>query len=490
MTARSHFQIIWRRRWYILLATLLIAGGVYGYTSTRAKTYRAQAELNAIPGQTSSSQTVSQTDTVFLASTYAQLGTTRPIITDAVNRSHLPIDESTAAGRLTVTASTQVGFITVAATGPTTADATALAQGEVQALTAAVATQQTAATNAALAPVQQQITQLGKQLATLPSGSPAQAALQSEYQALIQSAATRQLAQANQLNVISPARADSSPVSPTPIRDALLAFVTALVVTAELAVGIELLGDRFSHDDLEEEITRVTGLPILASVPRAGGPDVVEAFRTLRTNLLFMDSGEEVRTIAVVSHEPGSGKSFTSINLATSIAELGIPTALVDGDMRRPAINGRLGLPRSPGLSDVLHAGGASNAMHQNGSDPNLWVIPAGGTPADPAGMLGRQLGPRVFSALPRPHIFILDTPAQAVFPDALVIAVQCDATVLVVDPRLSRRRAVRATVRQLRQVNARLIGVVMNRTAVPGRQYGGYAYRYRRQGDRVASKS
>jgi Mrp family chromosome partitioning ATPase len=128
--------------------------------------------------------------------------------------------------------------------------------------------------------------------------------------------------------------------------------------------------------------------------------------------------------------------------------------------------------------------------MHQNGSDPNLWVIPAGGTPADPAGMLGRQLGPRVFSALPRPHVFILDTPAQAVFPDALVIAVQCDATVLVVDPRLSRRRAVRATVRQLRQVNARLIGVVMNRTAVPGRQYGGYAYRYRRQGDQVASKS
>src|SRR5437879_12965468 len=112
MTARGHFQIIWRRRWYILLATLLIAGGVYGYTSTRAKTYRAQAELNAIPGQTPSSQTVSQSDTVFLASTYAQLGTTRPIITDAVNRSHLPIDESTAAGRLTVTTSTQVRFVT------------------------------------------------------------------------------------------------------------------------------------------------------------------------------------------------------------------------------------------------------------------------------------------------------------------------------------------------------------------------------------------
>ena len=129
-------------------------------------------------------------------------------------------------------------------------------------------------------------------------------------------------------------------------------------------------------------------------------------------------------------------------------------------------------------------------AMHQNGSDPNLWVMPAGSAPTDPAGLLGRQLGPQVFSALPQPHVFIVDTPAQAVFPDALVIAVQCDATILVVDPRLSRRRAVRATIRQLSQVNARLIGVVMNRTASPGRQYGAYHYRYRRSGVRVPSRS
>src|SRR5207302_2542295 len=135
---------------------------------TRAKTYQAQAQLLATPGQNSSSQPASQTDTVFLASTYAQLGKTRPIILDALHRSGLSIDEQTAANRISATASTQVGFITVAATGPSTGDATALAQGEVQALTAAVTNQQTAATNAALAPVEQQITQLGSQLAALP----------------------------------------------------------------------------------------------------------------------------------------------------------------------------------------------------------------------------------------------------------------------------------------------------------------------------------
>src|SRR5437764_588119 len=82
-------------------------------------------------------------------------------------------------------------------------------------------TQQAASTNAALAPVQQQIAQLSAQLAALPPGSPAQSALQAQYQALVQSVTTRQLAQVNQLNVVAPARAASAPISPAPVRNAV-----------------------------------------------------------------------------------------------------------------------------------------------------------------------------------------------------------------------------------------------------------------------------
>ncbi len=399
---------------------MLIAGGVYGFSATRAKTYRAQGQLNVIPGQSSTDQApVGQETTLFLANTYAQVGLTRPVIADAASRSHLGISEETAAKRLSVTASTQVGFVNVSSTGPSPDQATALARGEIEALTATIAAQQSSAVQASLAPVQQQIAAVANQLASLPSGSPAQAAVASQYQALVQSATAKQLAQSNQLNVVSPARADTAPVSPNPKRDALLAFVTALVLNAELAVGIELLSDRFSGEDLDEEISRVTGLPVLAHVPRAEGPNTLEAFRTLRTNLLFMDTTKELHSIAIVSPEPGTGKSFTSINLASSIAELGMPVALVDGDLRRPALNSRLGVAATPGLTEVLHGLEPAKALHRVGSRSDLVALPAGAQTSDPAGLLGNQLRPRLLAASGMPNVKIIDTPAESLFPDA-----------------------------------------------------------------------
>ena len=478
MTPRGHFQVIWRRRWLILLATVLIAGGVYGFSATRAKTYRAQGQLNVVPGQPANdSSPVSQDTTVFLTNTYTQLGQTRPVVTDAVHRSGLHISEETAVRRLSVTASNQVGFINVAATGPTPDQATALARGEIDALTATVTAQQSSSLQRSLAPVQQQIATVGAQLATLPPGSATQAAVASEYQALVQSATTKQLAQTNQINVVSPARADSAPVSPNPARDALLAFVTALVLNAELAVGLELLSDRFPGEELDEEIRRVTGLPVLAHVPRAEGPNTLEAFRTLRTNLLFMETEKELHSVAVVSPEPGTGKSFTSINLATAIAELGMPVVLVDADLRRPAVDTRLGVPASPGLTDVLRGLDPSKAMHRVGGRSGLLAMPAGGQTPDPAGLLGKRLRQRLLAAPGTPNIKIVDTPAESLFPDALACAVHCDATLVVIDGRMSRRRAVRHLLERLRQVNAKPLGVVVNRAKLPSRRYGYYSY-------------
>jgi capsular exopolysaccharide synthesis family protein len=483
VTARGHFQTIWRRKWWILVASVLVAAVVYFVSDSQARTYRAQAQLNVIPGQPPSiTQPVGGDVTTFLASTYAQLGQTRPVIQDATARARLRIDEQTAADRLNVSASSQVGFISISATGPSPADATALAAGEAQALSNAVTVQQNALVQTSLAPVQAQITAVGNELAAAPSGSPQQSALADQYQALVQSAANRQLATKDQLTIVSPARADSGPISPTPKRDALLGFVTALVVFSELAVGIELLSDRFSREDLDEDIRRVTGLPVLARVPGTDRVDAVEAFRTLRTNLLFMDTGQKLRTVAVVSTEPGAGKSFTSINLAGCMAELGTPAALVDADLRRPTIDERLGLPRRPGLSEVLHGHDPTTAVHRVGAGSNLMVLTAGAPVSDPAGLLG-SLGRRVFSGLSDAQLIVVDTPAEAPFPDAAAIALQCDATILVLDPKLTRRRAARAMLGRLRQVNTKPIGVVVNRAPVPPRRYGYYSYSRRENG-------
>ena len=484
MTARGHFQTIWRRKWLIVVASVLVAVAVFLVSNSQGRTYRAQAQLNVTPGQPPNiQQPVGGDVTLFLASTYAQLGQTRPVIEDAVARSRLHISEQTAADRLNVTASSQVGFITVTATGPSPADATSLAAGEAQALSNAVTLQQNAEVQASLAPVQQQITAVGNELAAAPPGSAQQSALADQYQALVQSAANRQLATKDSLTIVSPARADSGPISPNPKRDALLGFVTALVVVSEVAVGIELLSDRFSGDDLDEDIMRVTGLPVLARVPGTDRGDAVEAFRTLRTNILFMDTGQKLRTVAVVSTEPGAGKSFTSINLAGCMAELGTPAALVDADLRRPTIDERLGLPRRPGLSEVLHGVDPRTAVHRVGASSNFMVLTAGAPVPDPAGLLG-SLGRQVFSGLSEAQLIVVDTPAEAPFPDAAAIALQCDATILVLDPKLTRRRAARAMLGRLRQVNARPLGVVVNRAPMLPRRYGYYSY-YRRENGR-----
>jgi capsular exopolysaccharide synthesis family protein len=309
-------------------------------------------------------------------------------------------------------------------------------------------------------------------------------ALNAQLQALYQAVATREAQPADQLNLVQPSLAQPTPVAPTPKRDAALGFITALVIDAELAVGWELLGDRLPVDRAEEEVTRLTGLPVLAQIPEGGGEEVVEAFRTLRTSMLFLESAGNQRTVAIASFEPAAGKSFVATNLALSFAELEVNVTLVDGDMRRPTVHERLGLSRSPGLAEVLSGGSdLADAIQLSGSRPQLQVLSAGQPASDPPGLITGGLVPRVFKPLagatgPTADLVIVDTPAEHVFPDALTIAVHCDSTLLVVDVRRGRKRAVRSTINRLRQINVNLVGVVLNR-AQPDQTPRQYRYRY-----------
>src|SRR4029079_10179978 len=105
------------------------------------------------------------------------------------------------------------------------------------------------------------------------------------------------------------------PISPRPLRAGLLGFLVALVFVAEGLVLLRAFGDRFARTNDVEQITSFTGLPVLAMVPRGRGPDVVEAFRTLRTNLMCLEGAGRPRTIAIVSPNPGAGKSFAAVHL-------------------------------------------------------------------------------------------------------------------------------------------------------------------------------
>jgi len=407
-------------------------------------------------------------DTNFLTQTYAQLGESVPVVFQAVKESGLKIDPSAGLGRISVSQIGNIAFLRVTATGPSPAAARALARGATIALTSAVEDQQNTSTLADIAPLNAQIDQLTKQLASLPPGSPAAGSLNNALQAAQTALYNREAQPRNRIIVASPAVASSTPVSPRPTTDALLALVVSFVVIAELWVVARAVGDRFSASDDSADIMKVVGLPVLARIPKGSDADTIEAFRILRTNLMFLEGAGKPRTLAIVSANPDAGKTFVAIHLAESAAALDEKVVLVDADLRKPAIHERTGVVRAPGLSAVLQGADIASALRRNGSSPFLRILPSGTPVSDPSGVLGARAFRSVLDALRAVRLVVVDTPPGALFADAMAVASQCDATVFVLDTKTSRKRAVRSTIESLERGGANIVGVVVNRASTP----------------------
>lgn len=459
----EHFRVISRRRWPVLAASVAVAALVFGWSYTRPPLFQAKALITVTSGRAVSGQSVTQQDSLFLSRNYAELAGTRPVLADAAARSKLDLSAADAGERILSRASGDVGFITISATGASPDDATRLAQATADALITAVEEEQAKAVRAALAPIDTEISQVGGELAQLPPGAGNREVLVARYQALVQAATERRLAPTDRLVLVSPARGDSVPVSPTPVRDTVLALLVALVINSELAVLLEVLRDRMSGTEDDEGSGEIMGLPVLASIPRGEGEETQEAFRTLRTSLMFLETTGPLRTVAVVSANPNAGKTFTCAHLARSVASLELPAVLVDGDLRRPSLHHDAGISVSPGLSDVLGGSPLPLALRPDPRQADLRLLTGGSQVPDPAGLVAGRMFGEMLDKLDG-GLVVVDTPACDLFADGFAIASHCDATLVVVDAKGTRRRAVRRVITQLHRVGANPIGIVLNR--------------------------
>ena len=464
MDLSDHFRVIWRNRWRVLAISLLLAAIVYAWRGSQPDVFIADATLSVASSQTQIGEAAERDDTLFLAGTFAELGRARPVLADAARRSGLGISVAEARERLTLTVIDEAAFLRVSATGPSTDAAEALAAAEIAALNGAVIEQHQRAVREAVAPVQADIERLEAQLAALPPESPARPPLLARHEALVASATAAQLRPVNRLGVVAAPHGDPEPVSPVPLRDAILALLVALIVNAELVAVREALADRFAAGRLEEQVTESTGLPVLSRIPRGSGADVLEAFRILRTNLLLLDTATPVRTVALVSVDDDVGKSFCAIHLARSAAALNTAVVLVDADLRRPTIHTELGLDRAPGIGDLRGGADPQALLRPAPDEPDLQVLTAGSPVDDAAGVVGGRPFAESLEKLAWAGLVIIDTPAGALFADALAIASHCDATLIVIDPDRTSRRAAKEMATQLRQVGARPLGVILNR--------------------------
>jgi capsular exopolysaccharide synthesis family protein len=470
MDLAAHFRVIAQNWLRILLISIGIAILVFAASTVQSKKYQAKELLVVTPGAaTSGGETLTQASS-FLAQNYAKYASTPTVVRNAIRTSGMDLTLDEATDRIKASQVGDLGFIEIKATGPSKQDAERLTRFASSSLIDTIKSGQAQAKFADLRPIQSQRQQLQDQLNDPATAVTERSAIQGQLEALTQSEADIRSRKEDNLGIVSGAIANDSPVSPKPLRDALLAFVVSLVVVAELTVLIHYTGDRFSRSEDTADVTRVTGLPVLAKIPKGSGIELVEAFRVLRTNLMVLEGAGKPRTVAIVSSNQSAGKTFTAVHLAQSAAGLDEKVVIVDADLRKPSVHERLGVPRAPGLSAVLQGNDLATMLRKLPDTPFLRVLPSGAPVQDASAVLGARPFRHVLDSLRAVRLVVVDTPPAAMFADAMAVASQCDATIFVLDVKTSRRRQVRQTLEALERAGANLVGVVVNRTASPRR--------------------
>lgn len=205
-----------------------------------------------------------------------------------------------------------------------------------------------------------------------------------------------------------------------------------------------------------------------------------EAYNLLRTNLSFALADKEAccRLIGISSPCPQEGKSFTSINLAYSLAKDGHRVLLIDGDMRRPSIAGVLETSRTPGLSNLLAGGNADEIVRRGTLHDNLDVLLSGDIPPNPSELLGSERMNKLIDEFSKTYDYVIvDLPPVTAVADPLVMSKLLDGIVVVVRHGYTKKRNVREAVRQLTFSGVRILGFVYN-----GYRHGSGRY-YKRSG-------
>lgn len=297
------------------------------------------------------------------------------------------------------------------------------------------------------------------------------------------------------VSLVQPAATSATPVSPSAPRNLALGLALGLLLGFGLALLRHLMDTTVrSGDDVEE----ITEQPIIGAVhfdPRAGKEPLIvetdptsprsEAFRSLRTNLMFVNAATHPRTIALTSSIPGEGKSTTIANLALTLAQSGSRVCLIEGDLRRPRLLDYLGLEGAAGITDVLIERATLDDVIQPYGDHGLDIIGAGPIPPNPSELLASDAMSMALAQLSARYDYVLiDTPPVLPVTDAVVLSTKVDGIIVLVGTTIVRREQLEATMEALEAVNNNLLGLVLNRVGTRGGDGGSYYGYYDYQSD------
>jgi polysaccharide biosynthesis transport protein len=294
------------------------------------------------------------------------------------------------------------------------------------------------------------------------------------------------------LSIVRPATVPISPSSPSIPLDLGLGALGGLLGGLVVAFLWQALDTRIHS---EREVRAVTQAPLLAGIIKdsrsAKAPLIVhsdphspraEAIRSLRTNLQYVDFESSKRIVVVTSSVPTEGKSTVAANTAIALAELGRSTVLVDADLRRARIAGYMGIEGGVGLSNALIGEvPLDDALQEWGTSGRLHVLPAGRVPPNPSELVGSERMERLLRRLEQDFRYVIvDAPPLLPVTDGAALSRMADGAVVVVRAGRTRVDQLRQALESLANVDAKVLGVVLNMLSPRGPDsYGAYGSYY-----------
>lgn len=458
----KHVFLSLKHRWYLpviaVIATLLLAAG---WMAIQTPMYRATAQVFV---SSSGSANAAQTGQLYQSAvfaqqrvaTYAQLVSSPEVLEPVISELKLAATPKDLAGSVTAVNPPQTVLLEVTATNSSPTQAAAVSNAIAAHLASAIQKLETTDAKA---------------------GSPLK------------------------VTVTKPAVAPTAPYSPNPTTTLGLAFILGLAV----GVGIALLREQFDTSikgatDLME-LAGATPLGVIGFDPDAEKEPLAalnqqamrsEAFRQIRTNLQYVDVDNPPKVVAITSSLPNEGKSTSACNLAITMSQAGLRVCLVEADLRRPRIAEYLGIDSAVGLTDVL----AGKMSLREGLLPwnryLLSVLPSGSIPPNPSELLASGQMRSILRELREEFdIVIVDTAPLLAVADGSIAAAAADGAILMVRHGRTTVDQVGKSLDALRQVDARLLGSVLNYAPSKrrGYGYGGYGSTYGSARDRSAGR-
>ncbi|QTX05437.1 polysaccharide biosynthesis tyrosine autokinase [Agromyces archimandritae] len=441
----SAYLRILRKNWIVILV-LAVLGAAAGLTVSLLQTpdYRSSAKVfvSTSGGDTVADLQQGNTFTQQRVKTYADLATTPIVLLPVVAELGLDMSAEELAREVQATAPLDTTLIEITATDADPAAAAEIATAVSESLTSVVASIESTG-NDEVSPVR--------------------------------------------LTLVQHAAVPQRPVSPNLPLNVALGALLGLIVGVVVALVRDALDTRVRG---EHDIAQIADAPVIGGIaddPRASERPLIvhddphsqraESFRTLRTNVSFLEPGRSTRAFVVTSSIEAEGKTTTAANLAIALADAGADVLLVDGDLRKPKVAGYLGIEGAAGLTDVLIGRADVDDVVQPWGRAGLSVLPAGRVPPNPSELLGSAAMAELVERLGESHDVVLyDAPPLLPVTDGAVLARLVGGAIVVAGTGRVRKAQLKAALGALESVGAPVSGIVL--TMLPTRGPDAYGYR------------